>query len=109
MEQAIDIRRQTQEAIDGSNPAQCFEIYHLSVLPDYNREEVAGMVLRYIEDEASKQKIGYIVTGENPNEIEARKFWKDNGFVGIHQHEFRYKPQISSAGRIERYLFIKKI
>jgi len=54
-------------------------------------------------------KIGYIVTGETTDEIEARKFWKDNGFAEIHQHEFRYKPLLSSAGRIERYLFIKKV
>jgi len=108
MAQAIDIRRQTQEAIDGSNPAHCFAIW-LLVDPDYHREEVAGMVLRYIEDEASKRKMGYIVTSETPDEIEARKFWKDNGFAEIHQQEFRYKPQLASAGRIERYLLIKKI
>jgi len=104
MAQAIDIRRQTQEAIDGSNPAHCFWI-SLFVHPDYYREEVAGMVLRYVEDEASTRKMGYIVTSKSPNEIEARKFWKGNGFVEIHQHEFEYKH----AGRVERYLLIKKL
>jgi GNAT superfamily N-acetyltransferase len=105
MEQAIDIRKQTREAIDGSNPAQCFEILQLLVLPDYQREDLAGMVLRYIEDEASKLKMEYIVTSEDPDEIEPRKFWKDNGFIEIHRYEFKYKH----AGRIEQYLLIKKL
>ena len=51
------------------------------------------------------RKMGYIVTSENPEEIEARRFWKDNGFVEIFQRKYEYKH----AGRIERYLLIKKV
>jgi len=105
MAQAIDIRRQTREAIDGGNPARCFEISRLLVHPDFDREVVAGMVLRYIEDEARKRKIGYIVTCEDIDQTGARKFWKDNGFLGIHQYRFEYKH----AGRIERHLLIKSL
>ena len=74
--------------------------------PDEIREDFEKLLSqKEIELKQKNEKMTYIVTNERPNKKEERRFWRENGFLEIHQPQFNYKH----TGRVETYQLIKKI